>query len=259
MDWFDSHCHLDLPELHAQAHSHWASARAAGVARVLIPGVAPSQWATAEQLASQLPGACWAAGVHPWWISAQTQSLEDSVAQLRVTLQRGAVAVGECGLDGSLALSLDEQTRWLVPQLQLAEALSLPVILHAHRAHNALLVQLKAFPSVRGVVHGFAGSLELARQYLKRGFVLGIGGVVTYARAAKTRATVAALPQGSFLLETDAPSMPLAGAQGKVNTPSQLIAVAQCVAQLRGESLAQLQAHTQAAADQVFGELGIYG
>ncbi|MBB3169548.1 TatD family hydrolase [Simiduia aestuariiviva] len=255
MHWFDSHCHLDLPELHAQAHNHWAAAREAGVQRVLIPGVDPAQWASAEQLAVQLPGAYWAAGVHPWWVGAQTQAPEMIMHRLREALTRGAIAVGECGLDGAIDVPMGAQQSWLRPQLEVAADLTLPVILHVHRAHNPILAMLKPFPHLRGVVHGFSGSIELALQYIKRGFLLGIGGVVSYPRASKTRAAVAALPQGSFLLETDAPSMPVFGSQGEINTPSQLLKIANSVAELRGESLAQLHAHTERAAQELFGPL----
>lgn len=276
MKWFDSHCHLDLPEFGEAAPAVWQRARAKGVAHAVIPGVEPARWAQTYALANTLPGVSWAAGLHPWWVAgylrsdagddtraASLQSREaatitpDALAeQLHYFLTgqaRGPVAVGECGLDGSIELPVSDQLVWLTVQLEVAQQLSLPVILHAHKAHGELLAELKNFPGARGVVHGFAGSVELANQYLRKGWLLGIGGVVTYERARKTRNTLAQLPPGSFLLETDAPAMPVAGGQGQRNEPAQLIAIAECVAALRGESLAALHDHTQAAAKSLFG------
>lgn len=252
MHWFDSHCHLDLSPLAARAEATWKEANACGVTRVLIPSVAPEAWAGTRALARRLAGARFALGVHPWWLEHISQAPAQVEPQLRAALSQGAVALGECGLDGARTPALAAQIPWLEMQLQVAEGLQLPVILHAHKAHNELLRVLNKFPRVRGVVHGFSGSLQQAEDFLARGWLLGIGGVVTYARAKKTRATVKALPAGSFLLETDAPSMPLAGIQGQANVPARLLDVARCVAELRHESLAALHAAVTAAETQLF-------
>lgn len=251
--WFDSHCHLDLPPLRTEASAYWQQAQKSGVQRVLIPGVAPAHWADTQAVARALSGAVFALGIHPWWLDQMVGAALSWRSALADALALGAVAVGECGLDGARTLTLAQQRPWLDMQLALAAELGLPVILHAHKAHNELIRALNQFPSVRGVVHGFSGSQAQAEDYLSRGWLLGIGGVVTYARATKTRSTVAALPAGSFLLETDAPSMPLAGYQGEPNTPVRLLEVAQCVAQLRGESLAELHAAVTAAEVALFG------
>ena len=253
IDWFDSHCHLDLPELAGDASSHWRDAQALGVKRVLIPSVAPANWSHTATLASGLEGARYALGIHPWWLDGLSASPASLRAPLRQALASGASAVGETGLDGGIALPLSAQLPWLEMHLALAIEMDLPVILHAHKAHNLLIETLNRFPHARGVVHGFSGSAEQAEAFRRRGWLLGIGGVVTYARAVKTRATVAALPAGSFLLETDAPSMPLSGYQGQVNVPGRLLEVAECVAALRGETLTQLHAAVSAAEAALFG------
>ncbi|AFV00133.1 TatD-like deoxyribonuclease [Simiduia agarivorans SA1 = DSM 21679] len=251
--WFDSHCHLDLDPLAAGASGYWQQARAAGVMRVLIPSVAPDHWRATQALAQQLPGARYALGIHPWWLDGLEGPPERWAAPLAEALSDGAVALGECGLDGARAMPLSQQLPWLEMQLAVAEQRKLPVVLHAHKAHNELIRALNGYPGVRGLVHGFSGSRAQADDFLSRGFLLGIGGVVTYERARKTRATVKTLPAGSFLLETDAPSMPLAGFQGEPNKPAQLVRVADCVAQLRGESLAALHAAVIAAEVSLFG------
>ena len=77
-------------------------------------------------------------------------------------------------------------------------------------------------PSKGGVIHGFSGSIDLAQQYVRLGFYLGIGGTISYTRAQKTRATAKALPLSNILLETDSPDMPIAGRQGLINSPEYL-------------------------------------
>ncbi|UTA47623.1 TatD family hydrolase [Simiduia sp. 21SJ11W-1] len=258
MQWFDTHAHLDLQPLASDAKSVWQQARAAGVCHVLIPGVSPDAWAQTCAQAARLTGAYWAAGLHPWWLEkCPGLSPEHLQRQLHETFENNPqcppIAVGECGLDGTLATPVALQIPWLEAQLEVAQALGKPAILHAHKAHNEVLQTLKKFPAVRGVIHGFAGSVSLAEQYLSKGWLLGIGGVVTYERAQKTRTTLAALPAGSFVLETDAPAMPIAGRQGLANTPSQLIEIASCVAGLRNESMAELNAHTGRAAKTLWG------
>lgn len=243
--WFDSHCHFDFPELADQWSVHWAEARAAGLWGLLIPGVEPAQWPRARATAAQLAGGgYWAAGLHPLWIEQQAGLSPDALGQL-LSEQAGLLAIGECGLDGGIELPLETQLPWLRVQLALARERDLPVILHQRAAHNQLIRELKNFPGLRGILHGFSGSFEMAREYRRAGLLLGIGGVISYPRANKTRNTVAALAATDFLLETDAPCMPLMGHQGQANRPALLAEVAAALAALRGESIALLAAQLQ--------------
>ena len=109
----------------------------------------------------------------------------------------------------------------LEKQLALASQYPLPVILHCRKAHNELLRIVKHFTLPRGGVwHAFSGSHQQAEQFIELGFKLGIGGVITYPRAEKTRKAVAKLPIESLLLETDGPTMPLFQRQGVRNEPA---------------------------------------
>ena len=255
--WFDSHCHLDMPAFDAVRSARWSAAQARGVAGALIPGLEPAQWLRAQGCAASLgAGSYWSIGLHPWWIEKQPTTLTPQLLAEALSSHyssAGCVAVGECGLDGAIELPVAQQVPWLESQLAFARDKALPVILHQHRAHNQLLEVLNRYPGVAGVVHGFSGSLAMAEEYIRRGLLLGIGGVVTYPRASKTRATVKALPAESFLLETDAPSMPVYGRQGADNRPQYLFEIAQAVAQLRGESLAQLATSMRANGQRLFG------
>ncbi|MDN3638331.1 TatD family hydrolase [Simiduia curdlanivorans] len=254
--WFDSHCHFDLPAFDGVRAERWLTAQAHGVAGALIPGLEPGQWLRAQACAAGLgEGSFWSVGLHPWWIEKQPAMFTPSMlidALAAHYANAGCVAIGECGLDGAIALPLAKQVPWLESQLAFAREKSLPVILHQYKAHNELVAVLNRHRGIVGVVHGFNGSLAMAEEYIRRGLLLGVGGVVTYLRANKTRATVQALPSDSFLLETDAPSMPVHGRQGADNRPEYLLEIAQVVAQLRAETLAQLAAKVRANGQRLF-------
>lgn len=247
----DSHCHFDFSVFDAERADILQVCAAAGVAGIIIPGTHPPQWQPLLQRVARAQGpvALWAAvGVHPWWVGELTVQLTEVTfkQQLHAGLREArVVAVGECGLDGSLPLPLAEQIPVLEWQLQVAKELQVPLILHGHKAHNELLRLLSRYrPPAGGVIHAFSGSVELAQQYWRLGFYLGVGGTITYPRASKTRRAIQAMPLESLLLETDAPDMPLSGYQGQPNSPARLPQVAQCLAQLRAEPLAVIQQQT---------------
>lgn len=232
----------------------WQHCRQQGIGQLLIPAVAPQCWAQTRALAHSAEGLYWAAGLHPWWVAEATMTPAQLARALTLALaDPRCVAVGECGLDGAIATDMALQESYLHAQLAVAEASAKPLILHAHRAHARLQPLLKQYRlPAGGVIHGFSGSAELARSYWNMGFCLGIGGTITYPRAAKTRAAVQALPAAALLLETDAPDMPLAGRQGQPNSPLLLPAVGACLAQLRGEVPAAIARQTTANACRLF-------
>lgn len=231
---FDSHCHFDFEAFDAQQTAIWQECQRANITRLLIPGIHPVQWRRAERLCESMHGLYFACGIHPWSIkdSDNWLALIDNFLQ-----SPRCVALGECGLDGSIDTPMELQLPIFEAQLQLACAHTRPLIIHAHRAHHLLQPLLKHYaPPKGGVIHAFSGSLELANSYIKLGFKLGIGGAITYPRASKTRHTVSQLALSDILLETDAPDMPLFGRQGQANSPLQLPEVARCLAQLRRDA-----------------------
>ena len=232
---FDSHCHLDLPELLPELELHLANAKAVGVEGFLVPAVQSSAWLPLLELKRRY-GFYIALGVHPWWAS---QSEFDALQGLEVLAALPEVsAIGEIGLD----FALDEQSFALQRQcfefqLQLAGKLKKPVVLHHRKSQNELLQIIKQQQfSQGGILHAFSGSFAQGKAFIDMGFKLGIGGTITYERAEKTRKAVKQFPLTALVLETDAPSMPLNGFQGQINTPAQLPLVLKVLAELRGES-----------------------
>lgn len=249
---YDSHCHLDAPEFDADRDGVRARARAAGVVRQLVPAVARSGWAKLRDLCAADAGLRPAYGLHPMYLDQHAP--EDLEALAAWLARERPAAVGECGLD-FFAEGLDPETqrRYFRGQLALARRFDLPVVLHARRAVDEVVAQLRAVGGLRGVVHSWSGSPEQARQLFAMGFCLGIGGPVTYPRANRLRSLVAAMPIEFLLLETDAPDQPGAGHRGQRNEPARLTEILRTVAALRGEPEAAVAEATRANAERLFG------
>lgn len=255
MVFSDTHCHLDFPAFDADRDALLSGARARGIQRIVIPGVTAEQWPRLGRLAECSDSLQFGLGLHPWFLSAhQDVHLDCLDAELA---RSQAVAVGEIGLHGPSG-NLARQIDLLEAQLELARRHELPVILHQVGAHNELVRSLKRVrPTRGGVLHAFAGSFEMAQEYRRLGLHLGIGGVLTYPRAGRTRRTVASLPADALLLETDAPDMPLCGFQGVRNSPLQIPSVFRALCAVRGGTdtaeRAELAAQLERNASRLFG------
>jgi TatD DNase family protein len=251
MRLLDSHSHFDAAEFdpdRAQAH---ARALAAGVARQIVPAVDAAGWPKLKTACSQFAGLFPAYGLHPMYLESHRPG---HLRELRDWIEREQpVAVGECGLDYFVeGLDADAQGSYFEGQLELAREFDLPVIVHARRAVDAVIAAIRKIDGLHGVVHSFSGSAEQAAQLHKLGFLLGIGGPVTYERANRLRGIVATMPLEQLLLETDSPDQPGAAHRGQRNEPAFLPEVLDAVAGLRGIEPSELAAATTANAERLF-------
>ncbi|WHI49825.1 TatD family hydrolase [Microbulbifer sp. MLAF003] len=253
MKFIDSHCHFDFDAFQPDRAQIWQRCINSGVTRLIIPGVCRAQWHPLTALTGSQSGWYGAAGIHPWWVAKESNP-DGSLIQPEALgwalsdylNSNHCVAVGECGLDAAIETPIEIQEAVFRVQLEVASEFELPLILHVHRTHNEVLKLLKQFRLPRGgVIHAFSGSEQMAMDYWKMGFYLGIGGTITYARAAKTRRTVSQLPIESLVLESDAPDMPISGRQGLRNSPENLPLIAAELAKLRGVSLQDIADKTQ--------------
>ncbi|GAB1407291.1 TatD family hydrolase [Thermomonas brevis] len=251
MRLIDSHSHFDVSAFdHDRAAAH-ARALAAGVDRQIVPAVDAHTWPQLRRVCAEFPGLYPAYGLHPVYLEThRPHDLDD----LRGWIERERpLAVGECGLDYFVdGLDRERQQHYFDGQLALAAEFGLPLIVHARRAVDAVIASIRRFPGVRGVVHSFSGSPEQAAQLRKLGWLLGIGGPVTYERANRLRKLVATMPLEQLLLETDAPDQPDAGHRGQRNEPALLPRVLAVVAELRGEPVEAIAAATTANAERLF-------
>ena len=248
----DSHSHIDADEFDADRAAVLERARAAGVMRQVIPAVDAASWPKLRDVCAEHPGLFPAYGLHPTFLAAHTPQ---HLSLLREWIERERpLAVGECGLDYFLEdLDRDAQATYFEEQLQVARDFDLPVIVHARRAVEDVILAIRKVGGVRGVVHSFSGSRQQAEQLWEHGFMVGLGGPVTYARARRLRRLAATMPLEYLLLETDAPDQPDCHTQGQRNEPARLIAVLETIAELRGQPPEEIAAATTANAERLFG------
>lgn len=253
----DTHTHLDFPDFDADRDAVLARSRTQGVERLVVLGVQRDNWQRLWQLVMAEDRLYAAFGLHPVYLD---QHRPEHLTELRDWLSRFAghpklCALGEFGLDG-FVVGLDPLRQQVLfeAQLQLAVDFELPALLHVRRAHAASIATLKRYrPRRGGIVHAFSGSLEEAREYLKLGFRLGLGGAATWPQARRLRRLVAQLPEEAIVLETDAPDMaPSMHAYGR-NSPEYLGEICAVLAELRGMTPEALAAASSRNACALFG------
>lgn len=247
----DSHSHFDAAEFDADRAAAHARAVAAGVVAQIVPAVDAAGWPKLRQTCAGLPGLWPAYGLHPMYLDAHRP---EHLPALRAWIERERpLAVGECGLDYFVeGLDAEAQLFYFDGQLRLAREFDLPVIVHARRAVDAVIAAIRRIGGLRGVVHSFSGSAEQAAQLHRLGFLLGIGGPVTYARANRLRKLVAGMPLEQLLLETDSPDQPGAAHRGQRNEPAHLLEVLDAIATLRKEPRDEIAAATRDNAVRLF-------
>jgi TatD DNase family protein len=248
----DTHCHLDFEQFDADREAVLQAAREAGVVRVLIPAVDLATSRRAVELAERYPDVRAAVGVHPNY----TQGFSDeTLAELRDLAQHPKVdAVGEIGIDLYWkTVSQSEQTFAFRAQLALAQELGRPVIIHDREAHAPVMAELSlAAPEAGVVLHSFSGDQALAEAALAAGYYLGVDGPLTYKKNDDLRAIFRAAPADRILVETDAPYLTPQARRGTRNEPAYVRFVAERLAEIRGQPLAEMAAITTGNAARLF-------
>ena len=226
MELIDTHTHLDFPDFDDDRREVLARSRQLGVSRMVVLGVYQQNWQRVWDLVQQDEGLFAAFGLHPVYLEehqpADLIELGDWLARLRG--HRQLCAVGEIGLDYFLEqLDRERQQALFEAQLKLAVDFQLPALVHVRRSHAAVIATLKRIRLPRGgIIHAFAGSLEEAREYIKLGFKLGLGGAPTWPQALRMHKVLAQLPLEAVVLETDSPDMAPAMYPGQRNSPQHL-------------------------------------
>lgn len=230
----DSHCHLDFAAFDDDRDEVIGRAKAVGVTKMVIPSVSHRSLDRLHQLCQSHSELFYGVGIHPLFAEPQFEDALGTLAQFLESKPDKCVAIGECGIDMvSSPLSLEQQMTLFEGHCRLAQQHQLPLLIHSRKAHHHLLPLLDKYPlPAKGVIHGFSGSAQMAKEFVKRGFYLGVGGVVTYERAQKTRQAIAEVDRNFLLLETDSPDMPVSGFQGMRNEPCRIQLVLQAVTEL---------------------------
>ncbi len=255
---FDTHAHLahadfgdDLPEVLERA-------RMAGVGYILNAGWDLASSAEAVALADPERGLYAAVGIHPHDAARAPADWKERLQELAG--RPGVVALGEIGLDYHYDFSpRPAQQRLFAEQLALAGELGLPVLVHDREAHADTLAALRREAErrgnevVRGVMHCYSGSPEMAPDLLGLGLLLGLGGPLTFANTRRAVEVAVAVPLSALILETDCPYLAPAPYRGRRNEPAYLARVAEALATARGLSLAEVAEATTANARRMLG------
>lgn len=244
--FIDTHTHLYLEEFQDDSMTVIDRAVAAGVTRMLLPNIDGSSWEPMLALALQYPGKLYAmAGLHP--TSVLPETVEKEILNVEQQLETGRfIAIGEIGIDlywDKTHQSLQEEV--FRQQLRLAIKYRLPVAIHVRNSYNEVwrILKQEMTPGLRGVFHCFPGNEIQARQVTELGFMLGIGGVVTYKNSAMQK-VVTEVGLEHLLLETDAPFLTPVPFRGKRNEPAYIPLIAEKIAELSNTTVIEVAEKT---------------
>ena len=218
----------------------------------------------AVQMAKEYPLMYAAVGIHPEDAQGMPQgtpldpdatlsALWDWVSDAERRRQDKIVAIGEIGLDYYWEpMDKPLQKAFFEGQLEIAERVGLPVLIHDREAHGDTFETVLKYPGVRGVFHGYSGSAEMAMELVKRGWFIAFGGTVTFKNAHRVREVAASVPLDHLLLETDCPYMAPVPHRGKINHSGLIPHIAEMLAELHGVSLEEISRVTAQNTQRLF-------
>jgi TatD DNase family protein len=244
----DSHCHLDSQEFDTDRDEVIQRALEAGVEHMVAIGTGkgPPDLEAGIRLADKYPAFYATVGIHPH--DAAKAGPGDYRRLSDLLLHPKVVAVGEIGLDYHYDFSPREtQKSAFIEQISIAAAARKPIVIHTREAWNdtiALIDKHWTPHGLPGIMHCFSGGETEMQQALELGFYLSFGGIVTFPKALDLQAAAKAAPRDRILVETDAPYLAPVPKRGKRNEPALMVHTARKLAELRGESLADLSQAT---------------
>lgn len=233
---FDTHAHYDAQQFDPDRDEVLSGLSGRGVSLVVNPGCDLPSSAMAVELAHRYPFLYAAVGYHPENCAPYK---EEDLQQLRAWCQDPkVVAIGELGLDYYWEENppRELQQKVLRDQLALARELDKPVIFHDREAHGDTMDILRQFPGVRGVMHCYSGSVEMAKELVRLGWMISFTGVLTYKNARKSVEAAAAIPMERLMIETDSPYMAPVPHRGKRNDSGLVIHTCETLAAIKGLS-----------------------
>ena len=234
---FDSHAHDDDAQFDDDRMDVLSHLKDAGVAKVVNISNGWDDLLKTLELIKQVPFLYGTVGIHPCKVSELN---DERMEQMRDFCSGDKiVAVGEIGLDYYWMSDPKEvQKEWFIRQLRLAKEVNLPVVIHSRDASQDTFDIMKAehAGTTGGVIHCYSGSVEMAREYVKMGYFLGIGGVVTFKNSKTLKKVAAEIPLEHIVIETDCPYLAPTPYRGKRNSSAYLPMVVEEIARLRGIS-----------------------
>lgn len=237
----DTHAHLDM----------LTTFDISGVGKVVVPSV---EYKTMDKVVklSENENVYSMIGIYPTEAKTYNQEVEDKMIEYAKNSK--VVAVGEIGLDYYWDKSfVDLQKEVFIKQIELANGLNLPIVVHDREAHKDTFDILKQYnKSSKVLLHCFSGSVEFMRECIKEGWYIALGGVVTFKNAIKAKEVAKAVPLEKLVLETDSPYLTPVPYRGKENKPGYVRFVAEEIANLRNMSIDEIIDITTRNAEEFF-------
>ncbi len=246
----DTHAHLDMYE-------DWdviiKNAKENGIKKIIIPAVETEYFQKILDIANSYEDVYCMMGIFPTEAKNWHDGILDDIKEF--AKNKKVVSIGEIGLDYYWDKSfVDEQKDIFIKQVKLANELGLPIEIHDREAHKDVFDILVEYNKTSDVVfHCFSGSVEFARECLKQGWYIALGGVVTFKNAVKTKEVAKDVPLDRLMLETDSPYLTPVPFRGKENQPAYVRYVADEIAKLKGIDVKEVVEATTKNAEMVFG------
>ncbi len=247
----DSHCHLDFKAFDSDRLQVVERAQQVGVEKIIVAGISQATWPRLKKISESYQSTLACYGLHPYFIDQhEWHHLDD----LKYFLQQNkAIGLGECGLDFYLkSLDKKKQHIFFEAQLDLAQELELPVVIHSRKANQDVLRAIKKRPSLSGMMHSFSGSIEVAKQFIDAGFYISLGAVLTFEKAVKIRKLAQQLPLDALLVESDAPDQSGLKHHKQRNEPAYIVETIKTIAELKNITEEEVSAASQDNAISLF-------
>lgn len=246
--YIDTHCHLsreDYDDIDKVIEGN----KNANVDKIVVSGCSRESIEEVMDLKDRYDMVYVTIGYHPEYADTVTESDLDYLKSLLG--EKKVVGIGEIGLDYHYTKDNKDKQIWLFEeQLKIAEEFNLPVVIHSRDATQDTINTLKKY-RVKGIIHCFSGSLETANIYISMGFLLGIGGVVTF-KNSKLKDVVKEVSLESIVLETDSPYLAPVPFRGKINSSKYLEFIANFIADIKNISVDELAEITSRNASSLF-------
>jgi len=225
MRYFDSHAHYYdgrfVEEMEIKTDDFISSLLSSTISGIINVGTSPEASRLAVAQAKRHAGMYTAIGIHPSDSQYIKSSLDEAVSDIESLIKNPeskCVALGEIGLDYHYPDTDREcQMKYFESQMNLADTLGIPVSIHDREAHGDIMDVIRRFPSVRGVLHSFSGSLEMARELVGLGYMISFSGTLTFTNARRPREVAKDLPHSAVMIETDCPYLAPHPHRGKLN------------------------------------------
>ena len=249
---FDTHAHYDDEQFNEDRVELLNSMEEQGVGTIVNVSATYNSCRKVIALAKEYPFVYAAVGIHPDEVGSLN---EETFVQMKELFKEDkVVAVGEIGLDYYWDNEPREvQKKWFIRQMELARELELPVLIHSREAAaDTMEIMKEHAKGLSGVIHCYSYSKEMAQEYIKMGFYIGIGGVVTFKNAKKLKEVAENIPLTSIVLETDCPYMAPEPNRGKRNNSAYIRYVAEKIAELKGITYEEVVEQTEKNAREMY-------